>query len=102
MNRARLWQLAFSSLVLFAGCGSCGHAATPTDSAQAAPEAAEGRLVILGFDGVDPRWLRRWADENKLPHLAAMMSEAEGTHFRALRSTNPPQSPVAWASFSTA
>lgn len=83
------------------GCGSCGHPATPQDAAPATPAAAPGRLVILGFDGVDPRWLRRWADEGKLPHIAPMLSEADGSHFRPLRSTNPPQSPVAWATFST-
>ncbi|NOY89985.1 MAG: hypothetical protein GXP55_02160 [Deltaproteobacteria bacterium] len=101
LKRARLWQFALSCLALFAGCGSCGHTAAPVDAGQAELEAPTGRLLILGFDGVDPRWLRRWADEGKLPHLASMLSADQGSHFRPLRSTNPPQSPVAWASFST-
>lgn len=101
-RHSRLWRIAFPGLVLFAGCGSCGQGRAPVaDAAPATPAAHTGRLVILGFDGVDPRWLRRWADEGKLPHLAPMLTEAGGTHFRPLRSTNPPQSPVAWASFST-
>ena len=56
------------------------------------------RLVILGFDGVDPRLLSRWMEEGKLPHLRGL---AESGDFRPLASTNPPQSPVAWTSFAT-
>ena len=56
------------------------------------------RLVILGFDGVDPRLLSRWMEEGKLPRLRAL---AERGDFRRLASTNPPQSPVAWTTFAT-
>src|SRR5437660_1321023 len=56
------------------------------------------RLVILGFDGVDPRLLSRWMEEGRLPHLKALAARGE---FRPLTSTNPPQSPVAWTSFAT-
>ncbi len=56
------------------------------------------RLVILGFDGADPRLVSGWMEEGKLPHLRAL---AERGDFRALASTNPPQSPVAWTSFAT-
>jgi predicted AlkP superfamily phosphohydrolase/phosphomutase len=56
------------------------------------------RLVILGFDGVDPRLLSRWMEEGKLPHLKAF---AERGDYRPLGSTNPPQSPVAWTTFAT-
>lgn len=30
-------------------------------------------LVVLGFDVGDPRWLRRWAEEGRLPTLASVM-----------------------------
>ena len=56
------------------------------------------RLVILGFDGVDPHLLSRWMEEGHLPRLRAL---AERGEFRPLASTNPPQSPVAWTSFAT-
>ena len=56
------------------------------------------RLLILGFDGVDPRFLQRWMDEGQLPHLREL---AERGSFNVLKSTNPPQSPVAWTSFAT-
>lgn len=72
--------------------------ATQTLKALRAPH---GRLVILGFDGVDPRWLERWMKEGKLPVLAKLTSAHDGRAYRHLRSTNPPQSPVAWTSFAT-
>src|SRR5262245_2665949 len=59
------------------------------------------RLVVLGFDGVDPRWLRRFAEEGKLPTMKRLMEAHGGRAFRELGSTIPPQSPVAWASFAT-
>jgi len=70
----------------------CGGRETP----QARPPGQ--RLVILGFDGVDPKLLSGWMEEGKLPHLKAL---AERGDFRPLASTNPPQSPVAWTSFAT-
>ena len=56
------------------------------------------RVVVLGFDGADPGLLRQWMDEGKLPHLAELARR--GT-FTTLGTTNPPESPVAWASFAT-
>ena len=70
--------------------GGCGAEQARTPPAR--------RLVILGFDGVDPRLLSRWMEEGKLPHLRALGTQGD---FRPLVSTNPPQSPVAWTSFAT-
>jgi len=83
-------------------CSSACSRPAP-DAAPAAPPPAKspGRLVILGFDGVDPRWLSRWAAEGKLPTLAGLMRQHDGRGYHTLTSTNPPQSPVAWASFAT-
>ena len=69
---------------------SCGR--------EPAPRAFARRLVILGFDGVDPKLLSRWMDEGKLPKLRELAARGD---FRPLGSTNPPQSPVAWTSFAT-
>ncbi len=54
------------------------------------------RVVVLGFDGVDPDLLREYLDE--LPALAKLAAEGS---FRECRTTNPPESPVAWATFAT-
>ena len=56
------------------------------------------RVIVLGFDGVDPRTTERYMDEGKLPHLAKL--RAEGT-FGPLATTRPAESPVAWSSFAT-
>jgi predicted AlkP superfamily phosphohydrolase/phosphomutase len=71
------------------------------DGVQAKPPASKARLIVLGFDGVDPRWLESWAKQGKLPVLNELMSRNEGRSYRPLASTNPPQSPVAWTSFAT-
>lgn len=61
-------------------------------------QAAEGRTVVLGFDGMDPGLAQRWMAAGKLPNFKKL---AEQGSFQALPTTNPAQSPVAWASFAT-
>ena len=56
------------------------------------------QVVVLGFDGADPKLAAKWIAEGKLPNLARLARE--GT-FKPLGTTNPPESPVAWASFAT-
>jgi predicted AlkP superfamily phosphohydrolase/phosphomutase len=56
------------------------------------------QVVVLGFDGADPRLASRWMAEGNLPNLAQLTRT--GT-FEPLGTTNPPESPVAWASFAT-
>ena len=60
------------------------------------PEPAAGRVIVLGFDGMDPNLARRWMYELKLPNFARL---ARDGHFQALGTSNPPQSPVAWSDF---
>ncbi len=99
--------------LLVPGCGrrSPSNATEPKSEAPespgggaqvpAGPAARRGRLVVLGFDGVDPDWLDRWAEEGKLPHLKRLVEQLGGKGYRRLGSTNPPQSPVAWNTFAT-
>lgn len=54
------------------------------------------RVVVLGFDGLDPELAARWIRQGKLPHLARLSKT--GT-FVPLATTHPPLSPVAWATF---
>jgi predicted AlkP superfamily phosphohydrolase/phosphomutase len=75
-------------LPLLLTLAGCRHATRP----------AKTQVVVLGFDGADPNLCSKWMAEGKLPHLKHL-SEA-GT-FRPLGTTNPPESPVAWASFAT-
>lgn len=62
------------------------------------PEARARQVVVLGFDGADPGLVAKWMAEGKLPNLARL---ARTGSFRPLGTTNPPESPVAWASFAT-
>jgi predicted AlkP superfamily phosphohydrolase/phosphomutase len=64
---------------------ACAHTAHP-----------HHRLIILGVDGMDPHFVEsHW---NELPNLRRLCEQ--GT-FSTLATTTPPQSPVAWATFST-
>jgi predicted AlkP superfamily phosphohydrolase/phosphomutase len=56
------------------------------------------KLVILGFDGMDPKLLGRWMAEGKLPNISKL---ARGGGMFPLQTTHSPESPTAWASFAT-
>jgi predicted AlkP superfamily phosphohydrolase/phosphomutase len=60
--------------------------------------AGDGRLIILGFDGMDPNLAQRWMDDGSLPNFRKL---AETGEFHPLGTSNPPQSPVAWSDFAT-
>ncbi len=62
------------------------------------PAEAAKRVVILGFDGVDPGIVSGMIEAGELPNLAKL--KEQGT-FKPLGSSNPPQSPTAWSSFAT-
>ncbi|MBN2292301.1 MAG: alkaline phosphatase family protein [Pirellulales bacterium] len=56
------------------------------------------RVVILGLDGFDHHLAEKFIEEGKLPNLAALRDQGD---FKPLRTTLPPISPVAWATFQT-
>lgn len=56
------------------------------------------QLIILGFDGMDPRLCERLMNQGRLPRLA-QLRDAGG--YRPLGTSIPPQSPVAWSNFIT-
>ncbi|MCR4409075.1 MAG: alkaline phosphatase family protein [Candidatus Saccharicenans sp.] len=56
------------------------------------------RVIILGFDGMDPVLAEKFMAEGKLPNLSRL--KKEGT-YRPLQTTTPAISPVAWSSFMT-
>ncbi len=70
----------------------------PSCHRKAATRPVTKQVIVLGFDGADPKLASRWMAEGKLPNLARLAHE--GT-FKPLETTNPPESPVAWASFAT-
>src|SRR2546425_4208288 len=60
--------------------------------------AAYDKVVILGFDGADAALVERYMTEGRLPHLKALRDQG---FYAPLRPTNPPQTPVSWATFTT-
>ncbi|MDZ4861334.1 MAG: alkaline phosphatase family protein [Candidatus Hydrogenedentes bacterium] len=107
--------LALGLAVVFFGSGGAQSAnaiGAPTESPaaqvaanapkQAAPIAPagvkKGRVVILGFDGVEPTIVDTMLDAGELPNLAKLRDT--GSYAR-LTSAIPPQSPSAWSSFAT-
>ncbi len=61
-------------------------------------KAKRGRVVILGFDGVEPTIIDDMLRAGELPNLRALRAAG---NYRRLLSSNPPQSPTAWSSFAT-
>lgn len=83
--------LAFMiAVVLAGGWVACAQSAPP--------EKVTQKLVILGFDGMDPNLTERWMREGRLPNLARL---AEEGGFYRLGTSHSPESPTAWASFAT-
>lgn len=86
--RRRAFALGLAACAaLTAGCGS-----------EAPSPPAARRMVVIGFDGMDPALAERWMDAGAMPQFAALRARG---HYQRLATTNPPQSPVAWASFAT-
>lgn len=56
------------------------------------------RVVIIGFDGLDPDLCEEFMQKDLLPNFTTLK---ENGSFRKLRTTCPPLSPVAWSSFAT-
>ena len=81
-------MLLLASLAALAACGP-----------RRPPELFKQKLVILGFDGMDPHLVRKWMDEGRLPNMKKLASRGSGV--RALGTTHSPESPTAWASFAT-
>ncbi|MEA2624866.1 MAG: hypothetical protein QOD06_911 [Candidatus Binatota bacterium] len=74
-------------------------ALTATSGCRGEPHGRSAhRVLVLGFDGVDPILLDRFVAEGALPNFAKL---ARPGHYRRLATTVPPQSPVAWSTFIT-
>jgi predicted AlkP superfamily phosphohydrolase/phosphomutase len=56
------------------------------------------RMVILGFDGMDPALTAKWMTEGKLPNMKRLADQGA---LLPLTTTQSPESPTAWASFAT-
>ncbi|MGQ9661141.1 MAG: alkaline phosphatase family protein [Kiritimatiellia bacterium] len=53
-------------------------------------------VIVLGIDGMDPALLTRYMREGRMPNAERLAQEG---CFSILRTSDPPQSPVAWSNF---
>ena len=67
-------------------------------SRDAPPSRFTQKLVIIGFDGMDPDLVREWMDGGQLPTFQKLAHQG-GIY--PLQTTHSPESPTAWASFAT-
>ncbi|TFG56167.1 MAG: hypothetical protein E4H35_05090, partial [Candidatus Aminicenantes bacterium] len=74
-----------------------GGAARLTPKAYSRARSAD-KMIVLGLDGMDPVLTKRWIDEGRLPAFRKLL---QGGDFRPLRTSLPPQTPVAWSNFTT-
>jgi predicted AlkP superfamily phosphohydrolase/phosphomutase len=56
------------------------------------------KIIILGFDGLSTEIIEPMMKEGKLPNFSRLKENGD---YRHLSTTNPSQSPVAWAGFAT-
>lgn len=75
-------------LVAMAGVWSC----------QGGKSTLSRRVLVIGFDGMDPKILTRLMEEGKVPSFEKLSKMGD---FLPLTSSIPPQSPVAWSNFIT-
>ncbi len=67
-----------------------------TSACQHSSQTGARKVIVLGVDGMDPGFVERhWT---WLPNLNRLRTQGG---FQRLKTTTPPQSPVAWSTFST-
>lgn len=79
-----------AALILAVAAWSCGTR-TP-------PRTVDRKLIVLGFDGLEPSLTERWIKDGRLPNFAQLAAEGG---LRRLETSHSPESPTAWASFAT-
>ncbi|HDL64615.1 MAG TPA: hypothetical protein ENH12_04420, partial [Proteobacteria bacterium] len=62
------------------------------------PTGVKEKVIVLAFDGMDPRIVQSMFEDGKLQNFKKV---AEMGGFKYLWSSIPPQSPVAWSNFIT-
>ena len=56
--------------------GAALVAAACAGTSRRAPSLFQQKLIILGFDGMDPHLLDKWIAEGKLPNIAKLAKQA--------------------------
>ena len=91
---AAAFVLAFFSLL----CWPLRFAIKALRRRQSSSHRQAKRVIILGFDGMDPGLTTRFIEEGKLPHFHQLKQQGS---FAPLATSYPSISPAAWSSFMT-
>lgn len=86
--RKVIWFI--SVLTVFVVIPSCSENAGSGQDAK--------KVLLLGFDGMDPVLLEKFMKEGILPNFKRLKEKGD---FKPLTTSMPPQSPVAWSNFIT-
>ncbi|TDI84604.1 MAG: hypothetical protein E2O78_06015 [Caldithrix sp.] len=82
--------------ILFLGLALVILAFSACEQTQA--DAVNKKVIVLGFDGIDPQLLSKYMAEGRLPNFSKL---AQTGDYKPLGTSIPPQSPVAWSNFIT-
>lgn len=85
----------FRGAALAAGTGLAGTVSCSGGGVR--PRELKRKVIILGFDAVDPVLLEQFMLAGELPNLRKLSREGS---YREIASSIPPESPVAWSTFS--
>jgi len=78
---------------------ACLAALSAVSCQKAAPAGRYAqKMVILGFDGMEPTLTEQWMSEGRLPNMAKLAAQGG---FARLETSHSPESPTSWASFAT-
>jgi predicted AlkP superfamily phosphohydrolase/phosphomutase len=92
--RRRIMLVAFAVIAFLPlGCGKETKVAKHVEARKPA-----GRVIVIGFDGLEPTMVRKWVDQGKLPTFARLIDEGI---FGDLITVLPPSSAPAWTSATT-
>lgn len=91
-KRRTLFSSLIITIVFFITLVGCG------DNKGINQSNTDQKLIVIGFDGMDYKLLKKLISEGKLPTFKKLSEEGD---FKALGTSIPPQSPVAWSNFIT-
>lgn len=90
--RTTLFTFLIITIALFITLVGC------SDNKEVNQSNTDQKLIVIGFDGMDYKLLKKLISEGKLPAFKKLSEEGD---FKALGTSIPPQSPVAWSNFIT-
>jgi predicted AlkP superfamily phosphohydrolase/phosphomutase len=93
LNRREFIKLSLTAGSFFV----LGGPSVPIIKASGKKETPQ-KVIVLGLDGMDPHLVGVLMKQGKLPNFQRLHSQGD---FRPLRTSIPPQSPVAWSNFIT-